>query len=138
MGERRNAIPDFQPVRVFRQVWIGHALRNDSFKVTLAGEPEQTFAISFDVVTVEETFACFGHNSAKPKLAVNQREIPNILAVAEPAHLFLIIRLRVFVPENVECIEERFGTTEHEISELRSAMGVETDDLTIQNTAAAL
>jgi len=60
-------------------------------KVVLACEPERFLAISVDVIAVQQTFAALGHHRMKPELAVDQRQITKVVAVAESAHLFFII-----------------------------------------------
>jgi hypothetical protein len=60
---------------VLWQIWIGLALRYDSFEVLFACKPEQPFAISVDVIAIQETFTALGHHCVKPELAVDQRKI---------------------------------------------------------------
>src|SRR5690348_6402072 len=43
----------------------------------------------------------------------------------------------MFVPQDVERIEHRFGAAEQQFSELRLTVRIEADDLAIENTAAA-
>ena len=57
---------------MLRQVWIGLALRYDSFEIVFARQPEQPFPISVYVVAVKQTFASFRNDCVKPELAVNQ------------------------------------------------------------------
>jgi hypothetical protein len=76
---------------VLRKVWIRLALRHDSFKIVFACEPEQPFAICVNVVAVQETLASLGNDSVGPELAVGQRQVPCVLAVAESVALHLII-----------------------------------------------
>jgi len=115
------------------KVRIGLALRDDPFEVMFAGQPEKAFAITVHVVTVQEPFALFRHDRTKALLAVAQGKITSVLAVAEPARLFVIIRLRVLVPENVKCIKNGLGTVEEEIAELRFAMRVKAENLSIED-----
>ena len=123
---------------MIRQVWIGFALRHDSLKIVFACQTEQTVAISVDVIAIEQPFALPRNHRMQPKFAVGQSHIPKVFAVAEPALLLLIVRFRVFIPENVECVEQRFGASEKEVSELRFAVSVETHDLAIEYAAATL
>src|SRR5579864_1802081 len=63
--------------------------------------------------------------SAQPcgaEVCVGQRQITNVLAVAESAHFLLIIGARVLVPENIECVKEWFNSTKRQVSELRFAI----------------
>jgi hypothetical protein len=99
---------------VFRQIRIGFSLSHNAFEVVLAGEPEQCFAISVDVIAVQEAFAALRHHSMKPELAVDQRQIPEVFAVSESALLLFIIREGVLVPEDVEGVKERLGTSDRE------------------------
>jgi hypothetical protein len=50
---------------------------------------------------------------------------------------FLVVGQCVLIPENVECIEHRLGTAEQQVPKLRLTVGIETNDLTIEHTAAA-
>ena len=120
------------------KVRIGLALRDDPFEVVFAGQPEKPFAITVHVVTVEEPFASFRHDRTKALLAVGEREKTSVLAVAEPARFFVIIRLRVLVPENVKCIENGLGTAEQQVTELWFAIRIETDYFAIQYAAASV
>jgi hypothetical protein len=97
---------------VLGQVRVGFALCNDPFEVMPARELEQTIPLTFDVIAAEETFRSFGHYSAKPEFAVNQRQVTSVLSVAKPAHLFFIVRARMIVPQNVECIKDWLGSAE--------------------------
>jgi len=117
---------------------MGIVLRYDPFEIVFARQPEKRLAITLHVVAVEEPFRLFRHHPTKALLAVAQRQITSVLAVAEPTHLFLIIRLRVLVPENVESVKDRFGTAEQQVTELRLAMRIEADNLAIEHTPAAL
>ena len=65
------------------------------------------------MVTVEEPFPMFRYDPAKPKLALDQRQLTSVLAVAEPADLLLIIRLRMLVPQKVEGIKDGLGSAEY-------------------------
>jgi hypothetical protein len=51
-------------------------------------------------------------------------------------HLYLIIGPCVFVPEQIERIKDRLGTSEQKIAELRFALAIQTDKLAIENAAA--
>jgi hypothetical protein len=121
---------------VIRQVWIRLALRNDSLKIVFACQTEQTLAISVDVIAIEQPFALPRNHRMQAKFAVGQWQIPKVFAVAEPALLLLIVRFPVLIPENIECVEQRFGASEKEVSELRFAVSVETYDLAIEDAAA--
>jgi hypothetical protein len=44
----------------------------------------------------------------------------------------------VFVPQNIEGVVDGFGVMEEQVPELRLAISVEADDLTIEYAAAAL
>ena len=131
-------IANLEPVRMLGKVRIGLALRDDPFEVVFADQPEKPFAITVHVVTVQEPFASFRHNRTKALLAVAQGKITSVLAVAEPARLFVIIRLRVLVPENVKCIENGLGTAEQQVTELWFAIRIETDYFAIQYAAASV
>jgi hypothetical protein len=74
---------------------------------------------------------------SQPEFALGQWQIPKVFAVAELA-LLLIVRFPVLIPENIECVEQRSGASEKEVSELRFAVSVETHDLAIEYAAAAL
>lgn len=123
---------------MLRQVRIGFALRNNSFKIVLTGEPEKPLPIFVDVVAVKETFASFRNDCMKPELAVDQRQIAKVFATAESLALLLIVRFGVFIPENVECDEARLGTPEQKITELRLAISIDANDLAIEDAAATL
>jgi hypothetical protein len=72
------------------------------------------------------------HNGMKPQLAVDQRQVAEVFAVAEPAHLLLIIRLCVLVPKDVEGAEQRLGGSEKQVAELRFSVRIEANDLAIE------
>ena len=74
----------------------------------------------------------------KPELAVNQRQIPEVLTVSESTILLPIIRLGVLVPKDVESVEQRFGTSEEQIPELWPALSIEADDFAIKNATATV
>ena len=131
-------IANLEPVRMLGKVRIGLALRDDPFEVVFAGQPKKPFAITVHVVAVKESFALFRHDPAKALLAVGQRQITSVLAVAEPTDLFLIVRSRVLVPENVKCIENGLGTAEQQVTELWFAIRIETDYFAIQYAAASV
>jgi hypothetical protein len=82
-----------------------------------AGEPEQSFTISLDVVAVEKAFTSLRHHPAKPKFAVDERQITSVLAISESPHLLFIIRPCVLVPKDVEGIEDRLSTMKKQVSE---------------------
>ena len=118
---------------MLRQIRIGFALCHDALEVVIASQPEQSIAVSINVIAVKESFAALRYYSAKPELAVNQRQIPKVLTVSESAILLLIIRLGVLVPKNIEGIEQRFGTSEEQIPELRLAMRIDADDFSVND-----
>lgn len=129
-------IANLAPTSMFGQIRIGLALRHDSFKVVFARQPEQTFTIFVDVVAVEQPFGTLGHNRMKSELAVSERQLAEVLTILESAHLLLIIGLWVFVPQQVECYESGFGTSEKQVSELRLSFSIERDDLPVEHAAA--
>jgi hypothetical protein len=47
-----------------------------------ARQPEQTLAISIDMVGVQEAVATPGHGRPQPQLPLNQRQAPHVFAVA--------------------------------------------------------
>jgi hypothetical protein len=102
-------IPDFQPRSVLLEIWIRLALGYDAFKIVTAGKPE---------------------------LAINQRKIAEVLAIAEPAPLLFIVRPRVLIPQQIEGIENGVGTAEQQIAKLRLAFRIDADDLSIEHTAS--
>jgi hypothetical protein len=104
----------------------------------LERQVEQAFPIAIDMVAVEESFTSLGHNAPKADLAVDQRQITYVLAVAEPAPLLLVVRPGVLVPKHVERIEERLITSEQQVAELRLAIGIEAGDFPVGHTTAAL
>src|SRR5579864_8667681 len=123
---------------MLHKVRIRFPLGNDALKIVLARQPEEASPIALDVIAVEESFASVGHNGPKAELAVDQREITYVLAVAEPAALLLIIRPGMLVPKQIERIEERLSTPEQQVAELRLAIGIEADDFAVENAPAAL
>jgi hypothetical protein len=93
----------------------------DAFKVTLAGEPEQPLAVLVNVIPVKKTFAALRYHGVNPELAVDQRS----LAVR------LIVSFGGLIPEQIESIEDRLGTPEQQITELRLAVWIEANDLAV-------
>src|SRR5207302_11315849 len=89
-----------------------------------------------DVVEVEEAFALFRHDSAKPKFAVGQRQITRVLTISKPTHFFLV-RPCVLIPQNVKCIEDRLGASKQQVAELWLALRVKTNDFAIEYATAA-
>jgi hypothetical protein len=71
----------------------------------------------------------------KPQLAVDQRQIPKVFAISESAIFLIIVGLGVFIPENVESVKERLGTSKQQVRKLRLAVKMEADDLSIQHAA---
>src|SRR5690348_11148506 len=84
----------------------------------------------------KEDVATLGHRCKQPELAVDPRQVTKVFAVAESAVFLIIVSLCVLIPENVESVKERLGTPEQKITELRFAIWIEADDLTIENAAA--
>jgi hypothetical protein len=119
------------------QIWIGFALRHDTFKVVLTGEPEQSVAIPVNVIAVKKTPGSLGHDGMKSQLAVDQWQIPKVFAVVESAVYLIIAGLGVIVPQNIEGDEARLSTPEQQITEQRLASRIEANDLAIQHAAVA-
>jgi hypothetical protein len=71
-------------------------LCDDAFKVMLACEPEQPLAVLLDVVAVQQSLAPVRHNRPQPQLAVDQRHMPQVLAIK---------------PEQVEGVKPGFATS---------------------------
>jgi hypothetical protein len=72
------------------------------------------------------------------QLAVGQRQITCVLAIAESAHFLFMVRACVLVPQNIECIEHRLRTAEQQVFELWLAMRIKAHDLAIEYATAAL
>jgi hypothetical protein len=129
-------IANLEPLCVLWQIWIGIALRYDTFKIVLTGKMEQPFTILVNVIAVKKSFAALRHHGMMPELAVNERQVPKVFAIAESAVLLLVIRLRVLIPEYVEGDEARLCASEQKIAELGFAIRVEAHYLTVNDTAA--
>jgi hypothetical protein len=84
---------------VLRQVRVTFALRDDSFKIVLADESEQTLAVLVYVIAIKKAFAMLRHHSMKPELPVNERQVPKVFAIAESPLLLFVIRQCVLIPE---------------------------------------
>ena len=69
----------------------------------------------------------------QPEFAVNQREITHVFSVTEPMPLMLVIRPRMRIPQDVEGVKARLGTSEQQVAKLRFALPVEADNLAIQH-----
>jgi len=123
---------------VIAQIGIGLALRHDPFEVVFARQSEETFTIAVNVVTVEQPFASLRNERVKPGLAVDQRQIAQVFAISESAVLLIIVGLSVFIPEDVEGIEQGLGASEQKIAELRLARRIEANNFAVEHTVATL
>ena len=101
--------------------------------IVTASEPKQPFAISVNVVAVQEPFAAFGHHRPKAEFAVAERQVPCVFAVAKSAPLLLVIRPSVLVPEQIERIKHRLSASEQKVHEPRFALRIEAHNLAIKN-----
>jgi len=70
---------------------------------------EEPLAMLFNMVAIEQPLASLGDYCTKPELAVDQRQVAHVLAVAESAPLLLVIRPCVLVPEHIEGDKVRFA-----------------------------
>ena len=92
----------------------------------------------FNMVAIEQPLASLGDYCTKPELAVDQRQVAHVLAVAESAPLLLVIRPCVLVPEQIEGVKQRLASPEQQVAELRLSMLIEADDFAVEHTATAL
>ena len=63
-------VPNLEPTRLIRQVWVELPFRNDALKIILASKSEQTLAIVLDMITVRDAVAVCGQNRAQFMLAL--------------------------------------------------------------------
>jgi hypothetical protein len=121
---------------VLSEVRIGLSLCHDSLKIVFACEPKEFLAILIDVVAIEQPLALPRNCRMQPKFAVGQRKIPKVFASTESPHLLLVVRFRVLIPEDIECVEPRLGASAQKITELRLAIRIEADDLAVEHASA--
>src|SRR5205823_5343392 len=132
------AISNFEPSRlVLGKVRCVPVLRNNSLKVSLAGEPEQPLAILLNVVAIKQPLAAFGNNGSEAELTVAERQIAYVLAVAESSPLLLVIRPSVPVPQDVKCVEPGFAAPEQQVSKLGLAGRIKAHDFPIEDAPAS-
>ena len=53
---------------MIREIRVTLALGYDAFKIMLASEPKNTFAITFDWIAKEQPFGSLGHYGSQAKL----------------------------------------------------------------------
>jgi hypothetical protein len=70
------------------------------------------------MVTVEDAFRFLGNGGPESELAVNQRKIAQVFAIAFAAIFFLIVAHDSRVPKDVEGVEEWIAAPEQELIEL--------------------
>jgi hypothetical protein len=90
------------------------------------------------MIAMQETFAQLQHDPTKPQFTVSQWKIANILAIPKSAHLLLVIRQGVFIPKQIEGVEERICSSGQQIAELWLALRVKADNLAVENATATL
>jgi hypothetical protein len=84
----------------------------------LANKPEQPLTITLDMVAIKEPLPILRYNRPEPELAVDQRQISHVHAIA---------------PEQLDGVEPGLSSPEQQIFELGFAMSVESNDLAVED-----
>jgi hypothetical protein len=92
-------------------------LWDDASQIAFPRQPKQAFALCFDVIAIEESISVPGNDGTKSGLALDQRQMTQVLAVS---------------PQLIEGVEARLTLAKQQVAELRFAAAIEAHDLAIQ------
>jgi hypothetical protein len=93
-------------------------LGDNAFEVVFARQPEQPLAIPLNMVAVKQSLTPLRHNRTQPELALDQRQVPQVLPIQQ---------------QQVESVKAGLATPEQQDFELRFAMAVEGNNFAVED-----
>ena len=111
-------VENLQP-RCAWEVGIEFVLRNYAFEVSLADKMEQLFTHALNMIAVQQPFTVAWDQATQAVLPIRERQIAQVLAVAE---------------KQIKGVVARLTSAKEQVSELRIAGLVQANDLSIQNS----